>query len=190
MSKSTLKILPALMVAITAALVTHPAFGGSVTPPNTLLVLTEESSTVLDATVGGNPFGTVTLLSPDSWAWSNTDRPVIIGAGRGGGSPFWLEPGSLTLANLVGVFENGTIEPVGGLLITSDFDSTRFSAQVSDSTIQQNFFSFTYVGGSTETFDVQVIDKGDVATVPDTGTTFSLFGLSLTGLGFLRRKLC
>jgi VPDSG-CTERM motif len=27
------------------------------------------------------------------------------------------------------------------------------------------------------------------ATVPDTGTTFSLFGLSLMGLGFLRRKL-
>jgi hypothetical protein len=27
-------------------------------------------------------------------------------------------------------------------------------------------------------------------TVPDTGTTCSLFGLSLTGLAFLRRKLC
>ena len=27
------------------------------------------------------------------------------------------------------------------------------------------------------------------ASVPDTGPTFSLFGLSLTGLGFLRRKI-
>jgi hypothetical protein len=33
-------------------------------------------------------------------------------------------------------------------------------------------------------------DKGDVATVPDTGMTLSLFGLSLMGLAFLRRKLC
>jgi hypothetical protein len=37
MSKSTLKILPALMVAITA-LVAQPVFGGSIAPPNTLLV--------------------------------------------------------------------------------------------------------------------------------------------------------
>ena len=33
-------------------------------------------------------------------------------------------------------------------------------------------------------------DLRDTATVPDTGTTASLFGLSLTGLAFLRRKLC
>jgi hypothetical protein len=29
-----------------------------------------------------------------------------------------------------------------------------------------------------------------VENVPDTGTTFSLLGLSLMGLAFLRRKLC
>lgn len=37
---------------------------------------------------------------------------------------------------------------------------------------------------------VTFFDKGDVATAPDTGTTGSLFGLSLMGLTFLRRKLC
>ena len=35
---------------------------------------------------------------------------------------------------------------------------------------------------------VQVQSDVDLA-VPDTGTTCSLFGLSLTGLAFLRRKL-
>jgi hypothetical protein len=33
-------------------------------------------------------------------------------------------------------------------------------------------------------------DNGDVAAAPDSGTTFSLFGFSLMGLAFLRRKLC
>ena len=33
-------------------------------------------------------------------------------------------------------------------------------------------------------------DVSVTAAVPDAGTTLSLFGLSLTGLGFLRRKLC
>ena len=60
---------------------------------------------------------------------------------------------------------------------------------VPDSAIQQNFMTFDYVDNTSEAFDVQFIDKGDVATAPDTGTTASLFGLSLTGLAFLRRKL-
>jgi hypothetical protein len=60
---------------------------------------------------------------------------------------------------------------------------------VADTTIVRDSVTFNYVGGSTETFDVQFIDKGDIATVPDTETTGCLFALSLTGLAFLRRKI-
>src|ERR1700693_724582 len=38
--------------------------------------------------------------------------------------------------------------------------------------------------------DVTFHDNGDTAAVPDTGTTGSLFGLSLAGLAFLRRNVC
>jgi VPDSG-CTERM motif len=63
----------------------------------------------------------------------------------------------------------------------------------------QNAFSLTEMfviqlgkGGSTH-FGATVLDPpiggGDVATVPDTGTTFSFLGLSLMGLAFFRRKI-
>jgi hypothetical protein len=52
-------------------------------------------------------------------------------------------------------------------------------------------------GGASNGANIQnVVDNIQVngtigpAGVPETGTTFSLFGLSLMGLGFLRRKLC
>ena len=52
---------------------------------------------------------------------------------------------------------------------------------------------FTYVNVGVDTSDGVLIDAtfydlGD--PVPETGTTCSLFGLSLVGLAFLRRKLC
>ena len=37
------------------------------------------------------------------------------------------------------------------------------------------------------TISVTFFDNGDTARTPDTGTTLSLFGLSLMGLAFLRR---
>jgi hypothetical protein len=48
MSNSTLKMLPALMVAITAALVTNTVFGSAITDHQ--LVFTENSSTSLTVT--------------------------------------------------------------------------------------------------------------------------------------------
>jgi hypothetical protein len=172
MSKSTLKILPALVVAITA-LVAQPVFG------NTLLVFTEESSTLLTATVGGNPFGTVTFTSLDQWTWSNPDRPSVEAIFMGGAT-FWLEPGSLTLANVVNANIVGT---VGVFTIASDFDSAIFgNPKVSDSTVVSNFATFDYLGGGSETFDVQFIDKGDVAAAPDTGSTLGLLSLSVVAL--------
>src|SRR5438045_2522836 len=51
MSKSTLKVLPALMVAITAASATQPVFGGAIH----LISITENSPTSLAATYDGSP---------------------------------------------------------------------------------------------------------------------------------------
>jgi len=58
MSISSLKILPALMVAITAAWATQPVFGGAVHQ----FVLTENSSTSLSATYDGSPITAIRLV--------------------------------------------------------------------------------------------------------------------------------
>jgi hypothetical protein len=194
MSKSTLKMLLALMIAI-SALMAQPIFGGQATPANTLVVFTEESSSILNATVAGIAFGTVSLTSPDHWTWTlPADRPNIVSfIVTGVASQFWLEPGSAspTLVNQVAPgFAVGSNFTQGGARITSDFDmGTLGFLTVADTTIVRDSVTFNYVGGSTETFDVQFIDKGDIATVPDTETTGCLFALSLTGLAFLRRKI-
>jgi hypothetical protein len=61
MSKSTLKMLPALMIAITAALVTQPMRAGAIDT----LVITENSSTSLTAILNGNPLAwNLVLLMP------------------------------------------------------------------------------------------------------------------------------
>jgi hypothetical protein len=175
------------MVAITA-LVAQPTFGAGI-PPNTLLVFTEESDTLLTATTtGGAAFGTVSFTSSDHWTWTiPTDRPNV-DLIQNLSTTAWLEP-DVPPVNTANALTSFFTAPRGGLTISSDLDFGNHTV-VPDSTIVPAYFTFTYVGGTSETFDVQFIDKGDVATVPDTGTTFSLLGLSLTGLGFLRRKLC
>ena len=165
MSNSNLKILPALMVVIAAALVTQPMRAGVIDS----LIITELSSTSLTATLNGNPL-TVTLNFADDW--------TIALPGVSGTSQQWAEPepDAAGLGNIVQSF----LSP-NQLSVISDFgpaflplpdgtpDTTRF-------TLNGNPLSVTF------------FDKGDVATAPDTGTTASLFGLSLMGLAFLRRK--
>ena len=61
MPNPTLKILPALMVAITAAWVTQPVFGGLITTNE--IVMTENSSSSLIVTYNGSTSGvTVNFL--------------------------------------------------------------------------------------------------------------------------------
>jgi hypothetical protein len=165
MSNSTLKILPALMGAIAAALVTQPMRAGAIDT----LVFTENSSTSLTATLNGNPL-TVTFHFADNWTIALTG---ISGAQN------WLEPGAAGFVNAVFallftpdqlVITSDSLQPGGGLA-DGTTDSTHF--QLNGNPLAVTFF-----------------DKGDVATTPDTGTTASLFGLSLAGLAFLRRKVC
>jgi hypothetical protein len=79
MSRSTLKILPALVVVITATLVTQPMRAGAIDS----LVITELSSTSLTATLNNNPL-TVTFNFADNW--------TIALPGVSGTSQQWAEP--------------------------------------------------------------------------------------------------
>jgi hypothetical protein len=170
MSKSTLKILPALMVAITASLVTQPTRAGVIDT----LVITENSSTSLTATLDNNPLS-VTFSFDDGWSIA------LAGVSAAGGhSSFiqaWSEPGAAGFVNkvIVGAEDNQ-------LLVRSDFPRPSGLADGTPDTT-----NFALNGGP---LSVTFFDKGDVAAAPDTGTTLSLFGLSLTGLAFFRRKLC
>jgi len=172
MSKSTLKLLPALMIAITAALVTQPMRAGAIDT----LVITENSSTSLAATLNGNPLS-VEFGFADAWFIH------LAGLGPLFSTQIWGEPDAAGKVNFlqVGIFNFNLSDT--GLGVSSDvsFPESGLPDGTPDTT------TFTLNGNP---LSVTFFDKGDVATVPDTGTTFSLFGLSLTGLGFLRRKLC
>jgi hypothetical protein len=173
MSKSTLKILPALMVAITAALVTQPMRAGAIDT----LVITENSSALLTAiltTSSGTTSLSVLNTSSDNWT---IDVAGVSVTSIVDNLQFWAEPDAAGFGNQVAYFfvpnQLGVVSDIGlaNALADGTADTTTF-------TLNGNPLSVTF------------FDKGDVATVPETGTTFSLFGLSLTGLGFLRRKLC
>jgi len=172
MSKSTLKILPALMAAITAALVTQPVFGSSIDLDHQM-VFTENSSSSLSVTYDGSSAGiTVTPISPDGWT-------VTFSQSFTSGGFTWQDPtDAAVLSNLVLFLSGGRFDVISDFLVP---------------TTQPN--GSTYVGAGTQVsdgtpFDMTFNDNGDTARTPDTGTTGSLLGLSLVGLGFLRRKLC
>jgi hypothetical protein len=167
MSNSTLKILPALMIAITAALVTQPMRAGAIDT----LVITELSSTSLTAILNGTTSLTVNPSGADLWS-------IDLGAPVSGVAHFWTEPDAAGFVNVV--FSEPGLP--NRLFVQSDFEH---SGGIADGTPDTT--SFTLNG---QILSVTFKDLGDVATVPDTGTSFSLFGLSLMGLGFLRRKLC
>jgi VPDSG-CTERM motif len=174
MSQSPLKILPALMVAITAVWVTQPVFGGGVTPAPHQIVMTENSSTSLAVTYDGSPL-IVSLDGSDLWHF--TLPATFLSLGR----PAWTEPENSSLVNFV------------------DFTSNTFAIVHSD-ILSNSVFSTNADGASVLVGSVLVDGLSVFATfhdnaaasegVPDTGTTGSLLGLSLMGLGFLRRKLC
>ena len=170
MSKSTLKLLPALMIAITAALVTQPLRAGAI---DTLLI-TENSSTSLTALLNGTTFLTVTPNGADNWFIN------LLGISARSGSPQWLEPDAAGFINDV-IVDASTPNQ---LIVRSDL-GPGFTQGLANNTADTTHFTL-----SGNLLFVTFNDLGDVATVPDTGTTFSLFGLSLMGLGFLRRKLC
>src|SRR5438270_5048353 len=159
MSNSALKISPALIVAITAALVmTQPAFGDS----EHRLVLTENSSASLAVTYDGSPV-TVTPISPDNWSFSLPADFFSFG------QPAWIEPDNSSVVNWVD-FSSNTVASVH-----SDMSPLFFFSTHPDGTPVE--VGTIFLGGVPvfATFH----DHGDTAAVPDTGTTGFLCGLSL-----------
>ena len=176
MPKSTLKILPALMVAITAALVTQPVRAIVINS----IVITENSSTSLTVTYNGSTSGiTITFIEGEEWL---VNLPFAV---TNGTAANWTEPEDSSLFNYA--------EFIGGsrnrLIVHSDAALFGFPHQFP---LGANGTPVDFGINLSDNVAVQAVfnDNGDVAKTPDTGTTFSLLGLSLMGLAFLRRKLC
>jgi hypothetical protein len=183
----TPKILPALMVAIITAWFTHPAWAGAVEPT---LTLTEVSNTQLNwawDAAGGSTSGTINTLLPDNWPSTPISGPNL-NQSEGfnlTGHALWTEPGNPGFYNLffLQYFQSTTSIGLWTIFpVISDTSDTSSGFTIfPDSTVADSgFFKFAFVDSA----------AASEATVPDTGTTFSLFGLSLMGLGFLRRKVC
>jgi VPDSG-CTERM motif len=173
MCKSTLKILPTLMVAITG-LMAQPVFGVPITHQ---LDIIENSSTNLTVTYDGSSV-TPTPGSADNWtipapAEFHPNEPLYQ----------WMEPGSSSQVNILSTM--GSV-----FAIQSDAPPiTDFGTPLGNG--DSIVIGFVIgAGGASENVFASFTDNGDIAGVPDTGTTFSLLGFSLTGLAFLRRKLC
>jgi hypothetical protein len=176
MSKSTLKILPALMIAITAALVTQPMRATAIPT----LVITEFSSTSLTAILNGDTANPLLVTGGnDSWTITlNLNGNVILF-----GAQIWTEGAAFGLNNFVEAALFGNT-----ITVVSDRDTG--VTGIANNTQDTTSFAIRSSTGSTEPLYVTFNDLGDAAAAPDTGTTASLFGLSLMGLAFLRRKLC
>jgi hypothetical protein len=170
MSNPTLKLLATLMVAITA-LVAQPVFGGIATHQ---FDITENSSTSLTVLYDGNPL----TVSPGTDFWTFFLPTGFLSTV---GSQQWTEPENSNLVNLVdfgtAITRAGTVQSDFSLLTQLPSNADGASVLVGTDGGIDVFAKFTDLAGPSE-------------AVPDTGTTASLFGLSLTGLAFLRRKLC
>jgi len=187
MSKSTLKLLPALMIAITAAFVTtRPVCAGVIEPT---LTLTEVSNTQLNwawDAAGGSSSGSITAGSTDQWPQTLISGPGLPGIPVGSSVRpliFWTEPEDAGFRNEIRINYTQITSSsfTWTVAVNSDFLTTGGGNNPNGSVLDVN-----------GRFKVGFDDNAATSetAVPDTGTTFSLFGLSLTGLGFLRRKLC
>lgn len=158
-----------LALAIAAVLVAQPVRAVSIVNN---IVLTENSSTSLSATYDGSTTGvTVTFLGPDQWS---VTFPSTVTFSQFGGVN-WLEPGSSTLGNEVTFF---TSSPTNELSVTSDF-ALAGSTTTGNGTTLNNVGTDSANGGS---ISATLNDNGDVATVPETGSTFGLLSLSVIAL--------
>jgi hypothetical protein len=179
----SLKLLPTLLVAIITAWFAHPAWAVPITPT---LTLTEVSNTQLTwawNAAGGGTSGTINALTPDVWAPTSISGPAPA-VGSIGVVQFvrWQEP-----ENTAGFLNQVEIVPptfgIGSgdwsISVNSDVIAT-FAALPDGQTFFGSGFNMVFVDSAA---------TSETTAVPDTGTTTSLFGLSLTGLAFLRRKL-
>jgi hypothetical protein len=173
MSNPTLKLLPALMIAIAAALLTQPVRATAV---DTLLITENNSTstglTAMLTTSSGTTSLPVTFNAADAWFIALTG----ISASASATSPFtqnWFEP-EAGFVNEVSV--NPRLFP-NQLFVRSD-QGPGFTLGLADDTTDMTHFTLSGVS-LWVTFD----DDGDVAApVPDTGSTLGLLSLSVVAL--------
>ena len=158
----------AAFAVIAAALAAQPVFAQTT---NTL-VITENSSTSLSATYDGSTSGvTVTNNSPDHWMVTLPSTVQFSGSATD-----WAESENANSTNGV-VFEGVGRGPGNTFFVTSD--DTTGSGGLASGTFVTVPGSDTSNGGS---ISATMFDNSDVATVPDTGSTFALLFLSLVAL--------
>jgi VPDSG-CTERM motif len=163
------------LLVITAAWANQPAFAGIGTHQ---FVLTENSQTSLVVTYDNSPL-TVINSGPDQW---NFLLPAGFLSSTPGTGPQWAEPDNANLVNFVSFGSDIT----RAALVQSDLLALiGNAAPFSDGTT-------VVVGtdGAALVFATFHDNAAAAESVPDAGMTFSLFGISLLGLGFLRWKLC
>lgn len=156
--------LASLAVAITTAVIAQSAFSQ---PAPHQLAITETSSTSLTATYDGSTSGvSINFISTDHWGVT-IGFPVSFS-----GSPQWTEPDNSSFVNVLTTFGNNQ------LIVNSDFFPNT-TQPMPDESIFANFGTDSRDGAPISvTFD----DDGDVASVPDMGSTLALLSLSLITL--------
>jgi hypothetical protein len=167
--------LLALAIAITAAVVTQPA--SAITHQ---LVITENSSTSLSATIDGNSLeveGHIESLGPNKWLIE--DDFVMFNVPIQSFS--WVELENSSLGNAVSFGEDEFGFPViNAAFIVSDV-STNFTPKANGATVN-NVGLYEVSIFLSEPLSATFIDNSDVAAAPDAGSTFGLLFLSLIAL--------
>jgi hypothetical protein len=171
-------VLVTLPIAIAAVFLAHPASSNAHD-----IVFTELSSASLTATFDGSTTG-VTVLPTNPNQWTVTFLPPGVAVSFLGSMDAWAESES-ALGNIV------NFSPRGGNSVTITSDAgTGLSINRDGFIVDRIGINAIDPDSGTNSINATFVDKGDgSAAVPDAGTTFSLFGLSLTGLAFLRSKL-
>ena len=160
------------MVAITAAFVTQPVRAAVINS----IVITENSSTSLTVTYS-NGSVSVNLNANDEWF---VEFPDSVSFNSNAFLTVWIEPDNSGKVNAIGSPSESAFS------VFSDVINPGFTEVADGTTVMDVGFDSSNEG----TINMTFFDKGDGAGVPETGTTGSLFGLSLTGLAFLRWKRC
>jgi hypothetical protein len=171
MFKSTLKLLPTVIVAITTAFVTVTSANAQHT-----FSLTENSSTSLSVTFDGSSSGIEVINTAlDQWT---VDLPFGI---TGTPAAQWIEPENNGLVNLV----QNTSPSNGVVDVTSDTNPLAALGSSVDGS------SIPFGSDTSDEMAINAVYHDNAATseVPEPGTIACLIsGLSFIGLASLRRK--
>jgi hypothetical protein len=158
---------------------------GTVKAVSSGILMTENSPTSLTATLfsGANPIEsfTVTNLANDKWSIS------LGGLATGIQATTWTEPDDNS-SRFNNVTDNGTLNGITSLLVTSDALTAASGTHLSDGDLN---FGFATINGSVGIY-AGFTDNAKTAepkSVPDGGSTVALLGIALLGVGFLHAKI-